>query len=230
MAGGPVEERGDLGDAERRSAGARLGFEGGIDLGLHALGDLVAVGDLVDGERRHAVADAVPDGVLDHALDLFVPADLGVDAGRLLGVDLPADGGINVHPHLLTGERRNALGLLAGTRPLLLPGGEALNLRPGQDKPDAGEQWLGVHLAEGVQHSHLTGIDDDERAGGEGHDAQDGQHQAYQAREGGAGARCGTGLHARRGGEDNEGDEQEDEAQDQAGHNVSGVLGWITVN
>ena len=53
--------------------------------------------------------------------------------------------------------------------------------------------------------------------------------QADQARQRGAGPGRGAGLHARGGGEDDQGDEEEDETQDQASHGISGV-GMIRVN
>ena len=56
---------------------------------------------------------------------------------------------------------------------------------------------------------------------------QDGQHQANQARECGAGPRRGAGLHAGGGGQDDEGDEEEDEAQDQAGHSSLRRVGMV---
>ena len=48
---------------------------------------------------------------------------------------------------------------------LLLAGGEPLDVGPRRDEPHAGQERLGVHLAERMAHTHLPGVDHDNARG-----------------------------------------------------------------
>jgi len=94
-------------------------------------------------------------------VDLVLVADFGVDARRLLGVDLPAQADVHGHPHLLARERRDLLDLITRKRVLLLARRVALDRGPGGHHADAGQERAGVHRSEGVLHPNFTGVDDD---------------------------------------------------------------------
>src|SRR5689334_21871399 len=84
------EEGGDGGDAEVAAARARAGHERRVHQPFHGVGDLRALGDVVDRVLHHAVAHALTDRVQHGAADLILVADLGEDLRRLHRVDLPA--------------------------------------------------------------------------------------------------------------------------------------------
>src|SRR5882762_5962912 len=107
-------------DPERRPARARLRHERGIDQRFHCVRDLGALGDVVDRVLHHGIAHAFADRVADRAVNLVFGADLGIDAGGLLWVDLPANSRVYGHSHLLAGQRRDFLDLIPGKRILLL--------------------------------------------------------------------------------------------------------------
>src|SRR5207244_1079571 len=109
----------------------RRGDECRIDQRLHGVRDLCAIGDVFDGLLHQPVAHPLADGVQDGAADLILVADLGEDLGCLHRVDLPANRHLDVHPHLLAGERFDRLDLLATRGPLLFARRVALDRRPG---------------------------------------------------------------------------------------------------
>src|SRR2546428_460195 len=214
------EERGDGGDPELAAAGARRGHEGRVDQGLHGVGDLRALGDVVDRVLHHAVAHPFANGVKHRATDLVLVADLGEDLGRLLRVDLPADRHFDVHAHLLARERLDRLDLLAARGPLLFARRVALDRGPRRHEADAGEQRSRVHVAEGVTHPDFTRVDHDQARPGGQQDREKADRVAAEAQQGGDVARA-LDAHGGRSEEERKRDDEQDAAADELAHGRS---------
>src|SRR5437667_1589436 len=214
------EKRRDSRERKLAAPGARRGDECRIDQRLHGVRDLCALGDVVDGVLHHPVAHPLADGVQDGAADLILVADLGEDLGRLHRVDLPANRHLDVHPHLLAGERFDRLDLIATRGPLLFARRVALDRRPGRHEPDARQQGGLVYVPERVPHAHLAGVDDHDEGAGADHDPQDGYRESGDAQEVDDGP--GT-LRAEGGGAEQkeERDAEEDSTGDELAHGDS---------